>query len=107
MKRGEIWWVNFDPSQGVEIKKIRPAVIITVDPLNRARGTVVVIPLSTSAKERAPLVLAMPSAGEHSVAVCDQLCAADKSRLTKKIGVLAPRDLKALEAALKIVLGLQ
>ena len=47
MQRGEVWWVNFDPSEGMEIQKCRPAVILTVNALNRARGTVVVVPLQS------------------------------------------------------------
>jgi mRNA interferase MazF len=106
MQRGEVWWVNFDLSKGMEIRKCRPAVILTVNALNRARGTVVVVPLSTSAPPRPPLVLPLPSAGHGSVAVCDQLCAADKSRFDKKICDLSPRDLAALTEAMKTVLGL-
>ena len=106
MQRGEIWWVNFDPSQGMEIQKCRPAVILTVNALNKARGTVVAMPLSTSAKPRPPIVLPLPSAGSDSVAVCDQLCAADKKRFGKKIGSLSPGDLNALTEAMKIILGL-
>lgn len=106
MQRGEVWWVNFDPSQGMEIQKCRPAVILTVNALNKARGTVVVVPLSTSAKPRPPIVVSLPSAGGNSVAVCDQLCAADKRRFGKKIDDLSARDLAALTEAMKTVLGL-
>lgn len=106
MQRGEVWWVNFDPSEGMEIQKCRPAVILTVNALNRARGTVVVVPLSTSARPRPPLVVAMPSAGVRSVAVCDQLCAADKRRFGKKLGELSRHDLDVLNESMKIVLGL-
>ena len=98
MRRGEVWWVNFDPSEGMEIQKCRPAVILTVNALNRARGTVVVVPLSTSAKPRPP--------GKTSVAVCDQLCAADKRRFGKKIGELSSEDMALLNESLKTVLGL-
>lgn len=106
MKRGEIWWVNFDPSAGMEIRKCRPAVIVTVDALNRARGTVVVVPLSSSAKPRPPIVIPMPSAGSKSVAVCDQLCAADKTRFAQQIGTLSVQDLALLTDSMKIILGL-
>ena len=106
MRRGEVWWVNFDPSQSMEIQKCRPAVILTVNALNKARGTVVVVPLSTSAKPRPPIVVALPSAGGNSVAVCDQLCAADKRRFGKKIGDLSTADLTTLTESMKIVLGL-
>jgi mRNA interferase MazF len=90
----------------MERQKRRPAVILTVNALNRARGTVVVVPLSTSAKPRPPLVIPLPSAERNSVAVCDQLCAADKTRFGKKMGDLSARDLAALTESVKIVLGL-
>ena len=106
MQRGEVWRVNFDPSQGMEIQKLRPAVILTVNALNRARGTVVVVPLSASAKPRPPIALPLPSVGPDSVAVCDQLCAADKTRFREKICNLSTADLAALTDAMKIILGL-
>ena len=106
MRRGEVWWVSFDPSQGMEIQKCRPAVILTVNALNKARGAVVVVPLSTSAKPRPPIVVSLPSAGGNSVAVCDQLCAADKRRFGNKITDLSGADLATLGESVKIVLGL-
>ena len=106
MRRGEVWWVNFDPSEGMEIQKCRPAVILTVNALNRARGTVVVVPLSTSAKPRPPIVIPLPSAGKTSVAVCDQLCAADKRRFGRKLCDLSSDDMALLSESLKTVLGL-
>lgn len=106
MRRGEVWRVNLDPSEGMEIRKGRPAVILTVNALNRARGTVVVAPLSTSAKPRPPLVVPLPSAGKNFVAVGDQLCAADKRRFVEKIGKLSDSDMSALMESMKVVLGL-
>ena len=61
LKRGEVWWVNLDPTQGSEIQKTRPAVILTVNALNRARRTVVVVPLSSFATPRPPIVVSAPS----------------------------------------------
>ena len=104
--RGEIWWVNFDPMQGSEIRKTRPAVVLTADALNRARRTVVVVPLSTGPSPRPPLVIATPSAGESSVAVCDQIRAVDKHRLTRNEGRLSDTDLRAIEEGLRRVLEL-
>jgi mRNA interferase MazF len=106
MQRGEIWWVKFDPAQGSEIKKVRPAVILTINALNKARRTVTVVPLSSVAPSRPPIVIPTPSAGENSVAVCDQLRAIDKSRFGNKIGNLSPSDLTALSESVKIILGL-
>ena len=106
MKRGEIWWINLDPTQGSEIKKTRPCVILTHDALNKARRTVVVVPLSTGAKPRPPIVVAMPSAGKESSAVCDQIRAVDKQRLIKTGGSLSRDDLQTLEEGVRQVLSL-
>ena len=106
MKRGEVWWVGLDPTRGSEIKKTRPAAILTVDALNRARRTVVVVPLSSSAQPRPPIVVAVPSAGPGSVAVCDQVRAVDKTRLVERIGELSNVDLLSLSSGVRQVLGL-
>lgn len=104
LKRGELWWVDLEPTRGSEIKKTRPAVILTVDALNKARRTVVVVPLSSSAQARPPIVVATPSAGQYSVAVCDQIRAVDKDRLVEKIGSLTNADLGAIAAGLQQIL---
>jgi mRNA interferase MazF len=101
-----VWWVDFDPTRGSEIRKTRPAAILSVDPLNRARRTVVVVPLSSSPDPRPPIMVAVPSAGADSVAVCDQVRAVDKGRLARRRGRLSPADLRAVEAGVRTVLGL-
>ncbi len=104
--RGSIWWVEFDPTRGSEIRKTRPAVVLTADGLNRARRTVVVVPLSTGPTPRPPIVVAVPSAGEDSVAVYDQIRAVDRSRLMRHGGELAREDLRAVEDGMRAVLRL-
>jgi mRNA interferase MazF len=106
IRRGDLWWVNFDPTQGSEIRKIRPAVVVTANGLNRARGTVVVVPLSTGPQPRPPIVVATPSAGANAVAVCDQVRAVDKRRLARSSGQLSPGDLRNIEEGLRRVLEL-
>lgn len=104
--RGDVWWVNFDPTQGSELRKTRPAVVLTADALNRLRRTVVVVPLSTGPAPRPPLVVAAPSAGPGSVAVCDQVRVVDKGRLTRRAGQLSAADLRAIEDGMRAVLEL-
>ncbi len=106
VRRGDVWWVDLDPTRGSEIRKARPAVVLTADALNRARRTVVVVPMSTGPTPRPPIVVATASAGVGSVAVCDQVRAVDKSRLTRRMGQLAMADLRAVEDGVRVVLGL-
>jgi mRNA interferase MazF len=74
--------------------------------LNRARRTVVVVPLSTGPQPRPPLVVATPSTRAGSVAVCDQLRAADNRRVMHSKGRLRAADLLAVEDGLRRVLEL-
>jgi len=87
MKRGEVWWVEFDPSVGSEIRKRRPAVIVSNDAANRHLRRLVVVPL-TSAVQRVYPGEALVSVGKGtSKAMADQIMAADKSRLGDRLGV--------------------
>jgi mRNA interferase MazF len=106
VRRGDVWWVNLDPTRGSEIRKTRPAVVLTANALNRARRTVVVVPLSTGPASHPPIVVATPSAGAGSVAVCDQVRAVDKARLTRCSGQVASADLQAVENGVRAVLEL-
>ena len=106
MKRGEVWWAALDPTRGSEIRKKQPVAVLTIDAVNRARRTVVVVPLSSSPTPRPPITVAVPSAGQDSVAVCDQVRALDKGRFTTQLGTLSRDDLRAVEAGVRTILGL-
>ena len=104
MNRGDIYWVDLEPSRGSEINKLRPCVVIGASPINRARRTVVVIPLSTGATARPPLAIPVHCLGKMATAVCDQIRAVDKSRLVKLAEPLSLKDLQAVENGLRRVL---
>ena len=106
MKRGDIYWVNLDSTVGSEIRKQRPCVVVGDTPINKARRTVVVIPLSTSARPIPPITIAVKCLDRQGVAVCDQIRAVDKSRLIKSAGTLSAEDIQSLNRALKQVLCL-
>ena len=105
-KRGEIWWVNLDPTQGAEIKKVRPCVVVSADWVNRGRKTPVVVPLSSSPDEAPPIVISVKSAGRDSVAVIDQVRAVDKGRFKQTTGKLSDNDLESVERGLRLVMEL-
>lgn len=75
-------------------------------PINQARNTVVVIPLSSSPTPRLPLVVPVNSLSAHSVAVCDQNRAIDKSRIKEKPSELTVSEMELLDESLKRTLGL-
>lgn len=106
IERGEIWWITLGPASGREIKKRRPCVVISANEVIRHRATPVVIPLSSSPEAAPPIVVRVPSAGENSVAIIDQIRAVDKKRFTNRAGFLAETDLRNVELALKQVLQL-
>lgn len=101
MNRGEVYWVNLDPTVGSEIQKKRPCVLLGANPINQARRTVVVVPLSSAGQVRPPLTVAVRCLGRAAVAVCDQIRAVDKSRLLERAGEVSDEDLRAIEDGLR------
>ena len=106
MKRGEVWWVEFDPSIGSEIRKTRPAVIVSNDSANRYLLRVVVIPLSTNTTRVYPGETLVTLAGKPGKAMADQIMAADKIRLKSLCGILSKADMLGVEQAQMVHLGL-
>ena len=80
--------------------------IVSATPINLARHTVIVVPLSTSAKAKPPIVIAVHCLQKAVVAVCDQIRTVDKSRLVKPAGQLAVADLEVLENSLRQILAI-
>ena len=106
MKRGEVWWVEFDPSVGSEIRKTRPAVIVSNDAANRNLARVVVVPFTSNTQRVYPGEAVVSLGDQASKAAADQIMAADKSRLKSLLAVLSKDDLAAVEDAIKVHLAL-
>ena len=104
--RGEIWWVDLNPTRGSEINKKRPCIVLSVDVINQRRKTVVVVPLSTSPTVRPPLTVSVVCAGRPAVAVVDQIRATAKERFGNRIGSVAAAEMEALEESLREILSL-
>ena len=59
LNRGNVYWVDLDPTRGSEILKMRPCVLVGDTPINKDRRTVVVVPLSTVGKSIPPIVVSV------------------------------------------------
>ena len=102
MKRGEVYWVNLDLTVGKEVKKRRPAVILSPDEMNRSLPVVIVAPI-TSSKKSWPTRADIKLSGKTGQIMLDQICTVDKTRLTKRI---AEVDVAEALDALQIMFAL-
>lgn len=106
MRRGEIWWVNFDPSIGGEIQKQRPAVIVSNDVSNKYLNRVQVVQVTSKVDKLYPSEAYITVAGKQGKAMADQLATVSKQRLFKTIGRVSEAEIQEIEKAIRIQLGL-
>jgi mRNA interferase MazF len=106
MTRGEVWWVSFDPYVGGEIKKKRPAVIISNDASNKHLNRVQVIPLTSKVDRVYPSEALVAFKGGRRKAMADQIATVSKRRLLRNEGRLAKKDMADIEHAVRVQLDL-
>ena len=106
MIRGDVWWVDFDPAIGSEIRKRRPAMIISSDTSNNSRSRVQVVPLTTNVSRRYFGETYITLNGRRNKAMADQIRTVSKLRLANQIGRLDKRNMQRVERAVRIQLGL-
>ena len=106
IRRGDVWWVSFDPSIGGEIRKTRPAVIVSNNAANAVLNRVVVVPLTGQTAKVYPGEAMVSIDGKPSKAMADQIAAASKQRLRSRIAELTPADLRSVEDAILVQLAI-
>ncbi|MEZ4705982.1 MAG: type II toxin-antitoxin system PemK/MazF family toxin [Caldilineaceae bacterium] len=106
MRRGEVWWVNFDPSVGGEIRKRRPAIIVSNDAANKYLNRVQVVPLTSKMGRVYPSEAVVEVDGKRGKALADQLTTVSKQRLLNRAGRISEAELFEVEKAIQVQLGL-
>lgn len=99
--RGDVWLVSLDPTQGSEIRKTRPCVVVSPDEMNPHLNTVLVAPMTTGNRP-APYRIDVDFQGKSGRILLDHLRSVDKMRLVKRVGqldaVTLSRALSALQS---------
>jgi mRNA interferase MazF len=105
-RRGEVWWVSLDPAVGTEIKKTRPAVVVSNDSCNRHGARVVVLPITSNVESLFPGEAQLRVRGSAARALGDQIRSVDKRRLAGRIGALTVDEMESVDDALRVTLDL-
>jgi len=110
-KRGELFLVNFDPSVGAEIRKIRPAIVIQNDVANRLSPITIIAAITSRSRDKLYPTEVLIKAGEggltkDSVIVLDQIRSVDRQRIIKRLGKVSEMTLRRTDRAIMISLGL-
>lgn len=106
MEHGDVWWINFDPAVGEEVRQERPAIIVSNDSSNKHLNRVQIVPLTTSVGVLYPSEAFVKVRGKKHKAMADQLTTVSKGRLDNHVGRLSKADMQAVEQAIKIQLEL-
>jgi mRNA interferase MazF len=106
-RRGEVWWVAFDPSLGGEIQKTRPAIVVSNDGANMALNRLIVVPLTSQIAKVYTGQALVTLNGEPRKAMADQLTTVSKQRLRSKLGAISTSDIAAVERAILLHLGIR
>jgi mRNA interferase MazF len=105
-KRGDIFWVNLDPTVGGETKKTRPALVLSNDVGNEVSDIVIIAPITSKIKQIYPFEVKVEVQKKPGKIMINQCRAIDKSRLLDKIEAVDHEIMHAVEGAIKIVFAL-
>ncbi|WP_439555115.1 type II toxin-antitoxin system PemK/MazF family toxin [Dyadobacter sp.] len=103
MEQYDVYWISLDPTQGSEIAKTRPCVIISPNELNKSLRTVIITPITSTVNKYPWRVECTVSNRSGSIAT-DQIRVVDKTRLGARVGKLSDREISALKQAMQKML---
>ena len=106
IERGDVYWVNFEPSLGGEIKKTRPAIVLSNNAANTHLNRVQVVPITSNTERLYPGEAFVSLNAEKRKAMADQLTTVSKQRLGVRVGTLSKEDVGKIEAAVLLQLGI-
>jgi mRNA interferase MazF len=104
VRRFEVWLVNLDPTVGSEIRKTRPALVVSPDEMNLHINTVIVAPMTTKGRDY-PTRIACAFQGKSGQVVLDQLRTVDKQRLVRRLGRIDDPTAETVLAVLAELFG--
>jgi mRNA interferase MazF len=107
LKRGDVWWVSFETSVGGEIRKTRPAVIVSNNAANAVLNRVVIVPLTSRTAKVYPSEVLVQLDGKRAKAMANQITTAAVERVQSRIGALSPADVRGVEDAILQHLGIR
>lgn len=99
----DIFWINLDPTVGHKVKKTRPCVVISPDEMNHNIGTVIIAPITSTAKIY-PSRVACKINNRKCTVMLDQLRTVDKQRLISNMGLLSGSEIQEIKRVIKEML---
>jgi mRNA interferase MazF len=106
VKRGEVWWTDFEPALGGETRKKRPAIVVSNNSANQASNRLQAVPLTSNVTRLYPGEVVVLFNYKPYKAVANQIKTVSKLRVLNKMGQISDSDLRKLEEAIKVQLGL-
>jgi len=95
----EVWLISLDPTQGSEIQKTRPCLVVSPDEINRHLRTVVIAPMTTSERPY-PTRVSVTFQSKRGQVALDQIRAVDRQRLVRKLGSVSAKTAQSVSAVL-------